>query len=484
MRTSPDKSALEPQLESSAEIPVPSSFRPYLPLLAVTAFAVLLRSLFLSSKSFWMDEGFSAFMAQTDFTTFMNYVRHGEINMVAYYGLLRLWTHFGRGEAFIRSLSVLASAATIPLVYMIGKRLCGARVGIVAALLLAVHPGHVQYAQEARSYALGVFLLCLFTFFLLRCLYEGSVLAYVGYAGALVLAVYTFLLAGLVALSQWPVVLRRFKSAHRLGRVAITLACSGLFLLPVAFVAWSKSGGVADWIPPVSWHTLGRSWRLLTLNKFGFLYALAWLAGLWAVARKPARRELRWSAIFLGCWLVLPVLFLLAISLYKPMLIPRLVLMCVPAGVLLAALGLNSMPRLASWIGTALLVLASLVSVHSYFRRPKEDWRGATARVLAESRPGDAAIVVPQYGHFTFDYYRQLRGEPLDRIPYSSLSGQIVQEQQLANRLWLIVYGGEGANSVAQAAIQSVIAASDERYCVVNSSQVQYIELWLLRRCR
>jgi mannosyltransferase len=408
-----------------------------------------------------MDEGFSAFMAQTDFTTFMNYVRHGEINMVAYYGLLRLWTHFGRGEAFIRSLSVLASAATIPLVYMIGKRLMGVRVGIVAALLLAVHPGHVQYAQEARSYALGVFLLCLFTFFLLRCLYAGSVLAWVGYAGALVLAVYTFLLTCLVALSQWPVVLRRFKSAHRLGRLAITLACSGLFLLPIAFVVWSKGGGVADWIRPVSWHTLGRSWRLLTLNKFGFLYALAWLAGLWAVARKGARRELRWSAIFLGCWLVLPVLFLLAISLYKPMLIPRLVLMCVPAGVLLAAVGLESMPRLACWIGTALLVLLSLVSVRSDYRRPKEDWRGVTARVVAESRPGDAVIVVPQYGHFTFDYYRQLRGVALDRIPYSSLSGQIVQEQQLANRLWLIVYGGEGENRVAQAAIQSVIAASD-----------------------
>ena len=143
-----------------------------LPLLII-AIAALLRLLFLTSKSFWMDEGFSAFMARTDSPTFLLFVRHGEMHIVFYYALLRLWAYASASEWSIRSFSVLVSVVTVIVVYSIGKRLFERNVALIAALLLAVNPTHIAYAQEARSYALETLLVSSSTLFLLRFFQTG-----------------------------------------------------------------------------------------------------------------------------------------------------------------------------------------------------------------------------------------------------------------------------------------------------------------------
>ena len=61
---------------------------------------------------------------------------------------------FGLGEAGVRSLSLIAGAATVPVAYLAGRELSGVRAGLVAAALVAVSPFLVFYSQEARAYAL------------------------------------------------------------------------------------------------------------------------------------------------------------------------------------------------------------------------------------------------------------------------------------------------------------------------------------------
>src|SRR5438445_4169832 len=70
----------------------------------------------LTAQSFWMDEGFSIFMAHTDARTFWGFIRGGEINMVLYYLLLRIWLHFSMSELWIRLFSVIWAVATVPVV--------------------------------------------------------------------------------------------------------------------------------------------------------------------------------------------------------------------------------------------------------------------------------------------------------------------------------------------------------------------------------
>jgi hypothetical protein len=66
--------------------------------------------------------------------------------------LLHGWLAGGSGEGWVRAFSALCSVATIPLFDAAVRLLQGPQTAQVAALILAVAPFHVRYAQEARMY--------------------------------------------------------------------------------------------------------------------------------------------------------------------------------------------------------------------------------------------------------------------------------------------------------------------------------------------
>ena len=173
-----------------------------LTLVILSAIALLLRTLHLTSRSFTLDDGFSAFLARTSFADLTHWLWSSELNMALYYGLLRLWVHLGAGEFAIRMLSVVFGAATIPVVYLLGSRLFGRRAAIVAALLMTVHPAHLALSQDARSYSLTVLLVSLSALMFLRTLQSPSVLNTIAYAIVTALAVYSHFFAVLVILAQ------------------------------------------------------------------------------------------------------------------------------------------------------------------------------------------------------------------------------------------------------------------------------------------
>jgi len=58
--------------------------------------------------------------------------------------------YFDRSEAALRSLSLLAGLISIYLLYLLGRALLGAGVGLISAALLALSPFALYYSQEAR----------------------------------------------------------------------------------------------------------------------------------------------------------------------------------------------------------------------------------------------------------------------------------------------------------------------------------------------
>src|ERR1700730_16345292 len=124
-----------------------SSFDVYTTLLAlVTILAAVLRLDALTGKSFWFDEGISVDVARLPWLQFLRMMWFGEANMALYYLLLRFWLTMGSSEGFVRGLSVLFSVATVPPIFFLGARLFGRRVGLLAALLLAINAYHIHYA--------------------------------------------------------------------------------------------------------------------------------------------------------------------------------------------------------------------------------------------------------------------------------------------------------------------------------------------------
>jgi len=126
---------------------------PYL-LLAITAAGGLLRLYQIGSKGLWLDEAFSVWMGWQPLGQMFGWLLKIDQHPPLYYSLLHVWLALGDDAATVRTLSAILSTLTIPIMYLLGKQVGGFRLGLLAALILALAPFHVRFAQETRMYAL------------------------------------------------------------------------------------------------------------------------------------------------------------------------------------------------------------------------------------------------------------------------------------------------------------------------------------------
>ena len=124
-------------------------------LLGILGIAAVLRFVQLGHDSVWVDEAFSARVANLNLADLVQAATSEDTNPPLYYLLLHGWiTVFGDSEAALRSLSAVVGVLLVFVVFKLGERLSTARAGLVAALLAAVSEFLVHYSQEARVYSL------------------------------------------------------------------------------------------------------------------------------------------------------------------------------------------------------------------------------------------------------------------------------------------------------------------------------------------
>src|SRR3990172_4764896 len=116
--------------------------------LAVIVFCgAWLRFTALNRQSLWFDEIGIVVRAQQPFADVLRtFTRTGE-NGPAYNVLLAVWIRIaGISEIAVRFPSAVAGTLTIPLLYLLGRRLGGPFLGLLAAGLLAISPYHIWYS--------------------------------------------------------------------------------------------------------------------------------------------------------------------------------------------------------------------------------------------------------------------------------------------------------------------------------------------------
>jgi 4-amino-4-deoxy-L-arabinose transferase-like glycosyltransferase len=122
---------------------------------ALIVIAAAIRIIVLTNQSYWMDEALTAYEAQLPFGAMINTVAHVETTPPLYFVLIWAWAHvFGNGEAALRSVSMLAGVALVPIAYLSGRDLINPRAGVIAAALITFNPFLIWYSQEARAYML------------------------------------------------------------------------------------------------------------------------------------------------------------------------------------------------------------------------------------------------------------------------------------------------------------------------------------------
>jgi mannosyltransferase len=391
-------------------------------LAGIAALAAGLRFHALGGKSLWFDEGVSVAIARLDSYNFLRILWRREANMALYYLLLHPWLRLGISEFRVRALSVLFAVASIPVIYLLGRRLFDARVGLIAATLLAVNAYHVEYSQEARSYPLMVFLCLLSSWYFLKGLAEPSRFNRAAYVLSSVLAVYAHFFSGLLLLAQW-LALRFLDGEQIPPQIKKDWRWIALLVSPVAaFVAttgagplrWVQRPGLKDlWF--MALHFTGNGGPLLLLA-----YGMAVLAAL--LPFSPAMRARRvswehWRYRFLGLWLVFPPMVVFAASWAKPLFVPRYFISCLPALCVLAACGIARLRR--AWLVAPavlfFLVLSFRGTVSGYgqdIEIQRDDWRSASQYLLVHARPGDALLFHVPMGRMPYEFYHSLPGTP------------------------------------------------------------------------
>jgi mannosyltransferase len=114
-----------------------------------------LRVLLLAHKGMWLDETFSVWLANHSVVEMLQWIVKIDQHPPLYYLLLHYWIDLNGDTPYdVRLLSALFGAGTIPMIYLIGKRMSGAIMGLAAAVFLALSPFNIYYAQETRMYTL------------------------------------------------------------------------------------------------------------------------------------------------------------------------------------------------------------------------------------------------------------------------------------------------------------------------------------------
>jgi mannosyltransferase len=396
----------------------------------ILAVALVLRLVFLASQSLWAAEGVSVWLAQLPWPDFGGALRHGEANMTFYYTLLRFWLRLGRSEFVVRSLSVIFSGATVPVLYLLAARTFGIRTGLVTALLVALNTFHVRYAQEARSYSLVVFLVSLASLWYVEAIEHPSRRSWIAYIVTSVLAVYSHVFAVFVIAAHWAS-LAWLRPRDVPWRALLTSSMIiGVLLVPLGVLVVTGDHGQISWISRSSPNAVPRV--LVTLagadggsqidsdSRFAppgiarkilvLAYTILCVGALARAAKSWAGGRGSWDAWHYGLvvsWLGVPLLLSFCVSLVKPMFLPYYLLICLPPLTLLIASGLSGISRRWAFYGILAMVVAlASHEVFSYYAyTEKENWRDATRYVLSRAQPGDA-IVVYALGYEAFEYYR------------------------------------------------------------------------------
>ena len=125
---------------------------------------------FLTSQPIDLDEPFSIYHAQKSLPHLISIFKT-ENNPPLHFILLHFWEQlFGNGALSVRSLSLLFSLLTIPILWKIATQFINFKAAILLCLLFIFSDYHHYHGLEARTYSLLIFEYSLLLYFLMKIL--------------------------------------------------------------------------------------------------------------------------------------------------------------------------------------------------------------------------------------------------------------------------------------------------------------------------
>jgi hypothetical protein len=436
-------------------------------LLLVVAVALALRLYRINWQSSLYDENFSLMLADRSFARMMAGIIRDAVHPPLHYMVLWGWVRlFGFDQLQSRLVSALFGMLSVPMIFLVGRRVLNPRTGLIAATLLAVSQLAVHHSQEGRMYAMAFFLALCALFFFVRTLQDRKTKDWLLFLLFSILMLYTsyYTFSVLLACALFVFIYRQEYPIPRRWIVATTV------ILPLALLPWLTSGVVSafaarvdlhtdpgfmrfEWTRPITslnWFNSGK-WNGMYIRSPGWsipagllLFTAPALLGLGPVRRKfHFMREVKQAP---GSGLLLVLLWII------PMLVVSLVswstgtqydvrytVYGMAGYLLLVALGLDSLGP-ATWrkvaLGAAVAYSASSLGA-IYYIQFKSDYRGTSRYVVERFQPGDCLCFMPRSKKTDIPEYWYVHGRSLLNAPLI-LSDRLTEGSYPCKRVWML----------------------------------------------
>ena len=409
----------------------------------IIAIAVMARAFELGSQSLWTDELFtryypSLFSLKFLWTTGLFH----ENSPPLYYLAIKAWMAlFGSSETALRSLSLLASILTLPLVYMLAMEVFHQRRhGLLAMLIFALLPMQIGFAQEARTYALLLIPLCGALLAIARMLrgdWRWQTIALYGFCATVALYCHVIAAFFLVACN---IVVIAATVRHQRQACRRWVAINALvFVLAIpelmAILGESRSGSGISWIPAFRPVDIVRALSPVVVGSAtpdkvpGAELSLLLLAVL--AVNQFVVRPARDTRLVLLAIPAVYVLLIASASLLHPIFIARMFCwLDLPLALLLA--DAIATPWRYRFVATGIGCAAIGTGLgYQYTTIHNEPWRSIFHQIGPQLAHADDVVLAPLTDPTTIAYYAPYLTRPkmLDSAPHGNVENGLMPER-------------------------------------------------------
>ena len=388
---------------------------------------------FLIQISLWHDEAFSGLLVKYGLKE-MIYRTGLDVHPPLYYILLKGWVGvLGNSPLTLRLFSIFFGALAVFALFLFVKQaLKDKKLALFSAILLALNSFFIQFVMEARMFTLGIFLVLISSFLLLKALDNKKWLWWLLYGLSVGGGIYTHyyiffsVLAQAIFIIYW---IFKKSDFNALKFTGTAYGLAGLSFLPWLKTFLSQFGQVQQgyWIPPINFGSVpGTIFKITTggeVNPANFWQGLTVLiiAVFFAVfyfLRKNNKIE-KWLLLFL---LAVPFLGAILLSIKTSIYLDRYFIFVSPFYITILAGAILSIKN--KWLKNIFITAAILGSLISFPIRwsslqveNKPGMAEAAAYVNQDAKPGDKIFVGSSFVYFTFKYYNQTGIQPLLYTP-------------------------------------------------------------------
>jgi mannosyltransferase len=381
-------------------------------LISLVIIGAVLRFYHLGFNSIWLDEALTYHFSQLSFNEYWQIFQSAtDFHPPLFYDIEKIGLLFGASEINLRIIPTIFGIATIPVFYLIGKKLLGRPIGLIMAGLITFSPFHIAYSQDARMYTLLLFFVSLALLFYFYSIESNSQKQWIlfGIVSAISLWVhfYAFIFLMILYFTGFVTYLWDRTEFKNIGYSFIFFFIISIPVLSIApTILHARVTGTSP-----TWGVIGMDYISDLLITFFSNYpegivvlVLLFTLGMINIILMKKRLFFIITTI-----LSLNILIAIILSFIIPMVGRYLIILLPLIYIGIASTYFSFDLKDTRYVGIVIILLFLVMSIPQlgfyYTTATKDNWRDATSDLQFWLNHNYTIVVVPAYNQIPFEYY-------------------------------------------------------------------------------